>query len=412
MERKAKIMFIDDEPNVLRALERILRKQSKYQADFTSNPEEVFQALKQEDYALVVSDQRMPVMEGVEVLKQVSRISPQSVKMMLTGYADTDSAIRAINEGKIFRFLSKPWNEESLVGMIDLAISQYWMESEIRSLAEITEAKNDQLHSENGSLASLVAAQKADLQRAHQEMRQSFLSSLKVLGTVAETLSPVLAGKSTKVARLAGRLAREVGASEREVFTVEVAGYLHNLGEVGFSSNIGIGPEMGTIAERGAAIAKQMANIGNAAELIRHQFERWDGLGFPSGLSSKSIPRGARILAVAGAFVAASKGSEDGLERGRALALLEKDSGRRFDPELISALESVVGGEPLKSDRANKIALMELKVGMELAQALYTDQGEALLEAGQRIEEGHLSLLLQRRREGWQQTHVRVRKAA
>ena len=118
-----KILFVDDEENILSAIKRQLRKQ--FDLEFTLSGQKGLDIIKQKGpFAAVVSDMRMPVMDGIKFLSNVREISPDTVRIMLTGNADTQTAVDAVNEGNIFRFLVKPCSSETLSKSLNAGIKQ------------------------------------------------------------------------------------------------------------------------------------------------------------------------------------------------------------------------------------------------------------------------------------------------
>ncbi len=111
--RKSRVLFVDDEANVLSALRRSLRREP-YECLFAEGPDEALEVLKEKEVDLVVSDHLMPSMDGLTFLKHVRDMYPHVVRVILTGHADLQMAIEAINEGEVFRFLTKPWNDLEL----------------------------------------------------------------------------------------------------------------------------------------------------------------------------------------------------------------------------------------------------------------------------------------------------------
>ena len=106
-------MIVDDEVSILRSLERLLRKE-QYSIITFDSPVKALEYVKKNPVSVVISDQRMPDMEGVTLLKNIRDVSPDTIRILLTGYADMEAVIRAINEGQVYRFISKPWNDEEL----------------------------------------------------------------------------------------------------------------------------------------------------------------------------------------------------------------------------------------------------------------------------------------------------------
>ena len=108
-----KVLFVDDEENVLKSLVRIF-KENDYEIFTAKNPVEGLKIVRNNGIHLVVSDFRMPEMNGIEFLSEVDKFSSDTVKMILTGYADIDIVLAAINEGHVYKFLLKPWEEKVL----------------------------------------------------------------------------------------------------------------------------------------------------------------------------------------------------------------------------------------------------------------------------------------------------------
>jgi DNA-binding NtrC family response regulator len=109
---KARILLVDDEERILRSLGMLLRAQ--YEVFATSDGNEALAILRREKIHVIVSDQRMPIMTGTELLRQARQIAPDAIRILLTGYADAEAAVEAVNEGEIFRYINKPWGPKEL----------------------------------------------------------------------------------------------------------------------------------------------------------------------------------------------------------------------------------------------------------------------------------------------------------
>ena len=120
-----KIIIVDDEPANLRVLERLFRRD--YEVITAESGEEALQLLGQHDAALLITDQRMPGMTGVELLKQTATIRPHMVRIILTGYTDVDALVEAINSGLVYKYVTKPWGNEELRLTVGRALEHYEM---------------------------------------------------------------------------------------------------------------------------------------------------------------------------------------------------------------------------------------------------------------------------------------------
>ncbi|MGB1010377.1 MAG: response regulator [Thiolinea sp.] len=133
--RKPKILFVDDEERILNTMQALFRRQ--YDTTTTTDGYHALELLQQDHYQLLVSDQRMPIMKGVDLLREAKKVSPDTVRILLTGFSDLAAIIGSVNEGEVFRFLNKPWNTQEFVATVDEAV---------RIGLELQEAANDEPH--------------------------------------------------------------------------------------------------------------------------------------------------------------------------------------------------------------------------------------------------------------------------
>ena len=123
-EQKRTVLFVDDEENILHALKRSLRN-SEFSCMFSGNGREALELIAKNDIQVIVTDEQMPEMGGIELLQQVKELHPDIIRIILSGYTDSDRLIRSINEGEIYRFISKPWEENELVDVIKDGFTRY-----------------------------------------------------------------------------------------------------------------------------------------------------------------------------------------------------------------------------------------------------------------------------------------------
>ncbi|MCD4779989.1 MAG: response regulator [Candidatus Omnitrophica bacterium] len=123
MDHRPKILCVDDEVNILRCLQRAFRSEP-YDITTANSGPEALEIMEKDNFDLIISDQRMPEMTGSKLLKQVKEKYPHVIRIMLSGYSDFDSLVQAINEGEIFRFISKPWNNSELTSIIKMIFEQ------------------------------------------------------------------------------------------------------------------------------------------------------------------------------------------------------------------------------------------------------------------------------------------------
>ena len=163
-----RILCVDDETNVLRALERLFLDDD-YEIHTASSGEEGIAILKEVGpVQVVISDYRMPRMNGVDFLREVYQRWPETVRIVLSGYADTASVVSAINEGHIYKFVPKPWNDDELKVTIGNAIDLYFLQKRNRELLEELQQTNEELATINSNLERLVSEQTSELRLQNQ----------------------------------------------------------------------------------------------------------------------------------------------------------------------------------------------------------------------------------------------------
>lgn len=338
------VLFVDDEPNVLAGLERQLRK--RYAVKTAVGGEAGLAAIEADGpFAVVVSDMRMPGMNGAQFLAEVRGRHPDTVRMLLTGYAEVQAAIDAVNQGGLFRFLTKPCDTDTLTAALDDALAQH----------------------------RLVTAERELLDR-------TLRGSVQVLGEVLALVNPTAFGRALRVQALSRELAQ---AANLDIgWDVEVAAILSQLGYVGVSERVL------TLADRGnelpaaeqaeldaapkhaADLISRIPRLDRVIEIIRH-------LG--PGSNGGTAPLGSRLLRLARDFdVLVSRG----VPRPQAVEHLKSPPGRH-DPVLLGGLEHLVRKVSLPESRILPVA--ELKPGMVLEEDLYRSDGTFLLRHGNAI---------------------------
>ncbi|MBW7862023.1 MAG: response regulator [Rhodocyclaceae bacterium] len=394
-----RVLCVDDEPNILSALRRLFR-QSGYVVEVAGSGSEGLAALERAGFDLVISDMRMPEMDGAQFLEQVRKRWPETVRILLTGYSDIGSTIEAINKGQIFRYVSKPWDDDDLRLTVRHALERKALEREKLRLEALTARQNEELREINASLERKVAERTAELRSAHEKLKLSFLTSIKIFANLIELREGTLAGHSRRVADLARRIATKMELGPGELQDVFLAGLLHDIGKIGLPDELlskpvshMSGDDLGQYRKhpvKGEQSLMALEELRNAARLLRSHHERFDGLGYPDGLVGLAIPLGARILAVANEF--------DGLQIGivaprrlsaeEAKKLIAEGRGRRFDPQVVDAFLEIMGGAETSTPVTDlTVPVAALKPGMVLARDLVSRDGVLLLAADYILDE-------------------------
>ena len=393
----AALLFVDDEANILSALKRLFRPLG-YRIFTAESGEAGFEVLERNPIDLVISDMRMPEMSGAEFLEKVRAKWPDAVRILLTGYADVTSTIAAINKGEIYRYIAKPWDDNDIVLTVKHALERKNLELEKQRLEALTLKQNDELKDLNANLEAKVTERTEEVRQtmgflevAHKQLKDSYLTSLKVFSNLLELREGAMGGHSRRVAELARRLAQRLGLSDNEVQDVMFAGLLHDIGKIGLPDRLLHKPFASLTTEERAEVIKHpvtgqaalmaLGSMKETARLIRSHHERFDGLGFPDGLLGMAIPRGARILAVANDYDALLTGylMSRQMSETEAREFLLEGRGKRYDPKVTDVFLEMLGAIGPSVDPEVKITSSALRGGMALARDLVSHEGLLLL---------------------------------
>ena len=359
----AEVLFVDDDVNVLQGYQRTLRRQFKIET-VDSGAAALSMLEGGRHFAVIVSDMRMPGMDGLELLRSVKSRSQDIVRIMVTGNTDQQTAVAAINEGDVYRFLTKPCSPEVLVKTIQDAIEQYRLVQAERELLE-------------GTLAGAV-------------------------GALSETLAlvnPEAFGRIDRLKALLGGIAPAVGFGPP--WKCDVMATLSQLGCVilpdGTLRKLSRGQKLSDEETQlyemhpsmGCNMIEKIPRLGDVAEAIRYQLKNYDGSGVPHDkLAGAAIPLGARLLKLINDFISAES---TGLAAAEAMHRL-RQTAAHYDPELLQALGDYLG--VAKTARTITLSVAMLAPGMVLAKDLVTRDGSLLLRSGQKLTETSRERLL------------------
>ena len=387
-ETAATLLLVDDEPGILSSLRRLLRP-AGYRIHTAESGQAGIDILAREAVDLVISDMRMPTMDGAAFLAQVCDRWPATTRILLTGHADITSTIAAINRGEIFRYIPKPWDDADLLLIVRDALERQRLRKENAALLALTQAQNEKLKEFNSGLEDKVRQRTAEIEQingflnlANDRLKQNFLVSIKIFSSLIELRAGAMAGHSRRVADLARKLALRLGLEARAQQDVFFAALLHDIGKIGFPDTLLARPvsrmsgdDLGHYrnhALAGEAALMPLAELKDVAKIVRAHHERFDGQGFPDGLQGLNIPLGARILAVANDYDGLQIGTlaEKRLRPDEAKAMIVKSRGRRHDPQIVDAFIELLGGQEREVVREKELACRDLKPGMVLARDL------------------------------------------
>jgi len=321
-----KILFVDDEDYILEIAQTLFAKKG-IRILAAKNAVDALALIRNHEIAVLVSDNQMPGMKGIDLLSQVKTISPDTVKILMTGYADLTTAIDAINKSEVFRFIVKPWNNKQLFDIIEDARKRYAL---IKSLRKGDES----------AILSLVHA---------LELKDSSTR-----------------GHSERVAKYVLLLAQEMGLDADTKRSLKFGSWLHDCGKIGVSESVlhHNGPlddaDMHMVRNHplwGAEVARKARLPETVVNIILSHHERYDGKGYPAGLKGKDIPVEARIVGIADVFDALTteRPYRKSYEIEEAFDILSSIKGSVLDPVLVDLFLKIIRNSDTMAASHHKI---------------------------------------------------------
>lgn len=324
------ILVVDDEQNNLALLKRTLRHD--YNIVSASSGNEALQIVEEQgrEISLIVSDQKMPIMEGTELFKSISDKYPNIIKILLTGHSNIDILIDAINECHLFQYILKPFEPEQLCMVVESGIKKYELSS------SRTQILND--------------------------LSELFYKTIKSIAHALDAKDQYTHGHSMRVTLYSLALAKALNLSEDLMEEIETAGLLHDIGKIAIPEKILLKPGkltdeeyeiMKTHPELGEKLVEGIEKLKLISNWLKHHHERYDGKGYPDGLAGEHIPISSRIISIADTYDAmtSNRAYRNALAHEDAIAEIIRCAGAQFDPHLAELFSQI--GEEINAIKAN-----------------------------------------------------------
>lgn len=337
------ILVVDDENSIRELLFRILTR-AGYQVVLAANGREAIEKCSCASFDLIISDIRMPRIDGIELGQKIKAWSPDTELLIITGFTDIDLAIEAMRIGAS-DFILKPFKEAQVLLSVERALERR------RILLE------NRLYQQG--LEKLVAERTRELALRSEELERAYELLLQTLGAVLDTRDTETQAHSFRVTTYATALARKLGIDGESLRDLQWGVYLHDIGKIGIPDAILFKP--GKLTEDEWAVMKRHPIIGSrllrrmdflagASLIVLYHHEKWDGSGYPQGLKETEIPIGARIFALVDTLdaITSDRPYHKAEPFSAARAEIIRCSGSHFDPEVVNAFLSIPENEWLK----------------------------------------------------------------
>jgi response regulator RpfG family c-di-GMP phosphodiesterase len=334
VEGAARILYVDDEAGLCRLFARLFHDARGFQVSTLTSSTEAADLIRSASFDVIVSDLKMPEIDGLDLLAAAKRDRPDARRLLVSGYADFSTAMEAINRVGVDRLIVKPWVADDMREAVRVAAEHAALKRDNVRVTEELRRRTNELVQMNESLDALVEERTSNL-------LDGLVSALDLRDSETQW-------HSRRVGRYARRLAQELGVHGRELDDIERGATLHDIGKIGVRDAVLLKPgpldenewtEMRRHPALGYEILKGIGFLARARLIPLHHQERWDGTGYPQGLSGNDICIGARVFAVVDAYDAITNDRPYRRCRTYEAAREEivKCAGTQFDPAIVQA---------------------------------------------------------------------------
>ncbi|MCG8569761.1 MAG: response regulator [Spirochaetes bacterium] len=407
MKTKYHILFVDDEKNILSSLKRIFFQKKDYQIYTASSGAEALEILEANPIDILISDQKMPGIKGTELLKRTKADYPNTLRILLTGYADVQSSIEAINKGEVYRYLTKPWNDEELkmtikkvTEFLDLKRKNAEMEAKIRKqnkdLAILTKKLDEKVKERTAELEKSLEMQT----KIGLVLKQNVTDSISLLLNILSHKNEQLAAHSLRVGEMTEQLTQYIRLNPKDSGLIYDAALLHDIGLLDFNSYLFNKPMAEYPDEDlkayyqhpviGENIIITLRNFKTIAKIVRHHHENANGSGFPDGIYGNQIPLGSRIIRIINEYDNLIYRSDMSFTNSLNTLL---NQNIYYEQDILFKFAELVKHFYLPFDNKNKmkVKIADLQTGMLLAESIFLGDKGLLIPHGMLITEKVLS---------------------
>lgn len=400
------ILIVDDEPEVLKALSRLLH--DEYQVTTFTEPQKALEYFKVAPTHIVISDLIMPEIDGAEFLMKVASMNSRCKRVALTGFASAELAKKAVNEGNISHYLTKPWNNNELKAILSGLVEQLKSENRKESFIKKLSFDNQQLAFEQQSnmlMNELLIEEQHDSNKQLTQLK--FINNELIIfnARIIAMYSKEPLGHSLRVAQLAKALALRLKLDLSTVKNIYVSALFHRIGiaslsdpvliQKGYQRSAQANIEYYSYAQSSAQIMRTLGALKSAAKDVNHLYEQVNGLGIPDKLMADEIPIGSKILRLIIDFdlYLAGEMAAEKLPPERAFEQLKTLVNKCYDPEIFNAFFAMYYA-PLPTEEIQLLkTVRQLEAGMKLAQDLLDEQQHKLLTAETVLTQAHIENL-------------------
>ena len=411
---KPSLLILDDEKEVLNALNRVLRKH--FQLYLFSDANEAIGFYQDNpNIPLVLTDMRMPIMDGATFLGKIIEINSHCKRFLLTGHADINSTVIAVNEGKISHYFSKPWDNEELISKLKSTYELYLNERKTKQLLKVNLAKNAELSLINSSLELETNKNQQKLKLISTREANSFGRLKKTFSTFIDIYAETIclhnqdsSRHNFRVAAHARIIAEKHSCDKLTTFQIYIAGLLYETGKLSLEQTL-LSKPIDTMTQqeknlysrfyqKSYELLKRVDELSFVAEIIKNIPANYNGTSAPEHLAAEEIPLGSRIIAIVSMYDNLVNGRQSQFKTPTVEAKhrIKELAKTMFDPSLVNHYLTILEERPSSSEGKVDYLLncRDLREGIELTRDIVNADEKTMLTKGTKIEQHHIDRLL------------------
>ncbi|NRA21738.1 MAG: response regulator [Oceanospirillaceae bacterium] len=400
------VLLVDDEKAILNALKRLLMP-LKCKIYCAESGAEALAILADTDIDIIISDMRMPEMSGEQLLAQVAIRWPNTERVVLTGFSDSDSIINAINNGSISRFLQKPWDDKEVKKTVEKSFLLKYLTLQNQQLEALKIKRSKELIELNHALEEKVTQRTEQLKQSNDELQESYRAIVKMFSSLIDSRLPMLSNNAQlSFNKILATVADQNSISGIEYKQLLFAWQLRHIGKLSFSDELLTTPYLllSALQQRdfqlhplnSLVVCLGVKPLYPSGKLIYQHREYLDGSGYPKGLHAQEIDIRAQIITVLNDYIELTSGlyKKNDMSSIQAINYMLNDVAHRYNRDIVISLQNAIPKiakeQSLVFDQL--VTTGELRNGMILSRDLFNNEHCLLLSAGQKINE----LLIQR----------------
>lgn len=403
LQAYSKLLCVDDEPEILVALKRLFRGAGLH-IDTANGGKEALKKIKGKTYDVIISDMRMPEMDGATFLQHAHELQPTAKRILLTGFSDQDSTIRAINKGKIFSYINKPWSNNDLRETVMHAIAEKFAAKELKLVAQESLQDKNTLESEKTHLLSQMGFVSSELELANievdssrKELTQSHHNTIKTLASLVSGRVSLTRNFNEQIIFQSVLLAKKMSLKESTIREIRYAAYLYQVGKITLPESIINTPyyqldeqdreTYEQYPDAGADILEPLGFLPMTADIIRNHRRDVSSMRInPSTHAEESAPIGACILRIIIDYNSLINGlySKSRYSKKSALSYLKSYAGKKYASAFVSQFESLLPEiEKLQANlQEQQLTCKTLSEGMVVSRDIINMSGVLLVAKG------------------------------